>query len=139
MSREIHQPEHCFFARGRPRGIQVRSIFSFHFCGMLHIYGELPLIDTPFYQKRPGLLWKDFRASWQYCEKSCKGRNRTSTEQLAIAHRINLVVNPLSYVYPELSTPETGGHVCQFHHLTVSKFQLYPVWINTKVDKKSNL
>ncbi|MEY2760653.1 MAG: hypothetical protein RLZZ96_553, partial [Bacteroidota bacterium] len=31
----------------------------------------------------------------------------------------DLVVNPLCRVYPELTTPETGGHVCQFHHPTV--------------------
>jgi len=56
-----------------------------------------------------------------YC---CRGRTRTSTERLALTQMsfpyINLiVVNPLCYVYPLLSTPETGGYVCQFHHSTL--------------------
>ncbi len=68
---------------------------------------------------------------------SCRGRSRTSTEQLAIAQR--LVVNPgrgftrfwritsaLCYVYPVISTPETRGHVCQkFHHPTVYVYKNY--------------
>lgn len=41
------------------------------------------------------------------------------TERLAIAQKINFVVNPLSYVCFELSTLETGGHVCQFQHPSV--------------------
>jgi hypothetical protein len=44
-----------------------------------------------------------------------------SNDQGAVSHssRINLVVNPLSCVYPGITTPETGGHVCQFHHPSV--------------------
>jgi hypothetical protein len=57
---------------------------------------------------------------------SCRRRIRTFTGQLALA-QIRLVVNPLCYVYPGLPTPETRGHVCQFHHPTVSIFdQLDP-------------
>jgi len=62
--------------------------------------------------------------------KSCRGRVRTSTRQLAIAQ--SSVVDPgrfyiaiktaLHYVYPVILTPETRGHVCQkFHHPTVYK------------------
>jgi len=60
--------------------------------------------------------------------KSCRGRDRTSTEQLVVAQ--SSVVDPgrliianqpaLCYIYPVISTPETRGHVCQkFHHPTV--------------------
>jgi hypothetical protein len=51
----------------------------------------------------------------------CRGRNRTSTRQLAIAQssvvdpgRINIAINSaLCCVYPVFPTPETRGHVCQ--------------------------
>jgi hypothetical protein len=52
----------------------------------------------------------------------CRGRLRTSTEKLAARHKKNiLVVNPLPCVYPFISTPETGGLVCQFQHPTIFK------------------
>jgi len=51
---------------------------------------------------------------------SCRGRDRTSTEQLVVAQ--SSVVDPgrssiatktaLCYIYPVTSTPETRGHVC---------------------------
>ena len=58
----------------------------------------------------------------------CRGRDRTSTEQLVVAQ--SSVVDPgrvvianqtaLCYIYPVISTPETRGHVCLiFHHPTV--------------------
>ena len=61
---------------------------------------------------------------------SCRGRDRTSTRQLAVAQ--SSVVDPgrnliteeaaLCYVYPVILTPETRGHVCQeFHHPTIFK------------------
>ncbi len=53
--------------------------------------------------------------------KSCRGRDRTSTEQLVVAQ--SSVVDPgrliianqpaLCYIYPVTSTPETRGYVCQ--------------------------
>ncbi len=60
--------------------------------------------------------------------KSCRGRVRTFTRQLAVVQ--SSVVDPgqhhiamklaLCYVYPVILTPETRGHVCQkFHHPTV--------------------
>jgi hypothetical protein len=60
----------------------------------------------------------------------CRGRDRTSTEQLVVAQ--SSVVDPgltdiairqaLCYIYPVTSTPETRGHVCQkFHHPTMIK------------------
>jgi hypothetical protein len=56
----------------------------------------------------------------------CRGRLRTSTEKLAARHKKNiLVVNPLPCVYPFLSTPETGGLVCQFQHPTILKNYLF--------------
>jgi hypothetical protein len=52
--------------------------------------------------------------------ESCRGRDRTSTEQLAIAQccggqpQSGQLLDPaLHYVYPVISTPETRGHVCQ--------------------------
>ena len=62
----------------------------------------------------------------------CRGRDRTSTEQLVVAQswvvdpgRINIAIETaLCYIYPVTSTPETRGHVCQkFHHPTISKFK----------------
>src|SRR5258708_18310967 len=61
---------------------------------------------------------------------SCRGRDRTSTRQLAIAQ--SSVVDPgryfiaelaaLCYVYSVILTPESRGHVCQkFHHPTIFK------------------
>lgn len=55
---------------------------------------------------------------------SCRGRFRTYTEKLAaeqIPKVSGLVVNPLPCVYSLISTPETGGHVCQFQHPTFLK------------------
>ena len=61
---------------------------------------------------------------------SCRGRDRTSTRQLAIAQssvvdpgRINIAIETaLCYVCPVILTPETRGHVCQkFHHPTIFK------------------
>src|ERR1035437_1139356 len=58
----------------------------------------------------------------------CRGRDRTSTRQLAIAQssvvdpgRNYIAIKPaLHYVYPVILTPETRGHVCQkFHHPTI--------------------
>ena len=60
--------------------------------------------------------------------KSCRGRDRTSTRQLATVQssvvdpgRIGIATNTaLCCVYPVILTPETRGHVCQkFHHPTV--------------------
>jgi hypothetical protein len=53
--------------------------------------------------------------------RSCRGRGRTSTRQLAIAQssvvdpgRISIATETaLCYVYPVILTPETRGHVCQ--------------------------
>ncbi len=62
--------------------------------------------------------------------KSCRGRDRTSTEQLAKAQssvvdpgRTNIAVGTaLCFVCPVISTLETRGHVCQkFHHPTIFK------------------
>ena len=61
-------------------------------------------------------------------KNSCRGRDRTSTRQLAVVQssvvdpgRIDIATNTaLCYVYPVILTPETRGHVCQkFHHPTV--------------------
>jgi hypothetical protein len=51
----------------------------------------------------------------------CRGRDRTSTEQLVVAQssvvdpgRPNIAVGTaLCYIYPVTSTPETRGYVCQ--------------------------
>jgi hypothetical protein len=61
--------------------------------------------------------------------KSCRGRDRTSTRQLAAVQ--SSVVDPgrtyiaantaLCCVYPVILTLETRGHVCQkFHHPTIN-------------------
>ena len=42
-----------------------------------------------------------------------------STESLAIKQIAGTVVNPLFYVYQMFPTPETGGLVCQFQHITI--------------------
>ena len=61
--------------------------------------------------------------------KSCRGRDRTFTRQLAIVqssvvdpgHYNIAIVMALYYVCPVILTPETRGHVCQkFHHPTFS-------------------
>ncbi len=60
----------------------------------------------------------------------CRGRDRTSTRQLAVVQssvvdpgHLNIAIQmALCYVYPVILTPETRGHVCQkFHHPTVYK------------------
>jgi hypothetical protein len=61
--------------------------------------------------------------------KSCRGRDQTSTRQLAAVQssvvdpgRTYIAVNTaLCCVYPVILTLETRGHVCQkFHHPTIS-------------------
>lgn len=57
---------------------------------------------------------------------SCRGRDRTSTEQLVVAQ--SSVVDPgrssiatetaLCYIYPVTSTPETRGHVCHAYAIS---------------------
>jgi hypothetical protein len=53
-----------------------------------------------------------------YC---CKGRIRTFTRRLAKAQELisSGQSSLIRFVYPELPTPETGGHGCQFQHLTL--------------------
>jgi len=43
-----------------------------------------------------------------------------SNDQGAVSYSSeSIVVNPLNYVFSVITTPETGGHVCQFHHPSV--------------------
>jgi hypothetical protein len=52
-----------------------------------------------------------------YC---CRGRLRTSTEQLAIESDLSAMSRRIRRtVYPVIPTPETGGLVCQFQHPTM--------------------
>ncbi|MDB5274713.1 MAG: hypothetical protein JWO58_3080 [Chitinophagaceae bacterium] len=58
------------------------------------------------------------RVPYSRC-KCCRKGIRTTYGAVSYRAKENFVVNPIRYVYSELSTPETGGHVCQFHHPTV--------------------
>jgi hypothetical protein len=99
-----------------------------------------PRIGTTHISVYLALVYESFK-------KSCRGRDRTSTRQLAIAQ--SSVVDPgrtpalqrepaLHYVCPVILTPETRGHVCQkFHHPTVYKNSACPPFKrrNVVVDK----
>ena len=50
---------------------------------------------------------------------SCERRIRTSTGHLAEHIRIDFYPIRIYSVYCVFPTPETGGHVCQFQHLTL--------------------
>ena len=57
----------------------------------------------------------------------CRGRGRTSTEQLDSEPDPGPGFprpGPVTKLYPVTSTPETGGLVCQFQHPTMLLFQL---------------
>jgi hypothetical protein len=51
----------------------------------------------------------------------CKGRLRTSTKRLGFGSDLRLVFSLKSEttLCSIIFTPEKGGHVCQFHHLTM--------------------
>ncbi len=50
---------------------------------------------------------------------SCGRRIRTIHGVFSHRTFAGTVVNPLFYVYQMFSTPETGGLVCQFQHITI--------------------
>jgi hypothetical protein len=92
----------------------------------------LPNFITPHYIKNTSFASRAKTEEKRL--KSCRGRVRTSTRQLAKTQ--SLVVNPgrpnarnsrlYVLVYPVILTPETRGHVCQkFHHPTVCFNELY--------------
>jgi hypothetical protein len=51
--------------------------------------------------------------------KSCRRRSRTFTERLGVNLILVVDYRDQMQLCSELSTPETGGHVCLFHHPTI--------------------
>ena len=77
-------------------------------------------IILPFYTHWINKFIRKGLSAYFFC---CERRIRTPKRQLAIAQEdwwsTPGSIPALCYVYPVILTPETRGHGCQFHHLTI--------------------